>query len=83
MKTRQELINYLEKIGANDLTTEMHPNKFQKKFFRLYFKKTSYIDFNFDYEPYEHVFLTANIKNIKGLYTFNDAFELVKKLSNL
>ena len=77
--TRQELIDMLTNLGAEDLTSEMHPNKIGKKYLRLKIARGSYINFNFDYEHYPFVSVSGNRRHILKYFTFEQAQELVNK----
>jgi hypothetical protein len=60
MKINRELaIELLTKIGCKDLTDKMHPNK-DKKYFRYYIGKSSWVNFNIDYPEYDRLFVSAN-----------------------
>ena len=57
--TREIAIELLTKIGCKDLTKKMHPNK-DKRYFRYYIGKSSWVNFNIDYPGYDSLFVSAN-----------------------
>ena len=53
MNNRQEAIDLFTRLqNCEDLTSERHPNKIGKRFFRFKFEPDNYINFNIDYEGY-------------------------------
>lgn len=76
-EARENCIDLLLNLGAEDLTHIEHPNKEGKKYLRLKRKGSSYIDFNFDYAPHEKVSVTANRRLKKRGYM---AFDEIKPM---
>jgi|694.fasta_scaffold119618_2 hypothetical protein len=88
-KEREECIELLLNLGAEDLTHVRHPNKQGKKYLKLRIKNlNSYITFNFDYSEYKEVSVWATRRSEPRAYMkFKDikpmlidmGFEIVKK----
>ena len=77
--TRNQCFDFLCSIGGIDISQQEHGAK-DKKCVRYYVAKTSWIDFNFDYEGYTHVMVTANKrKHVSARVEFKDLYEWVKK----
>ncbi len=88
-KEREECIELLLNLGAEDLTHVRHPNKQGKKYLKLRIKNlNSYITFNFDYSEYKEVSVWATRRSKPRAYMkFKDikpmlidmGFEIFKK----
>lgn len=80
--TRQECIDLLLNLGAEDLTKEKHPNKIGKMYLRVFIKyPKSYIDFNFDYPEYDKVYVFANRrKHLRKYMNFCDVKILISSI---
>lgn len=88
-KEREECIELLLNLGAEDLTHVRHPNKQGKKYLKLRIKNlNSYITFNFDYSEYKEVSVWATRRSEPRAYMkFKDikpmlidmGFEIFKK----
>ena len=71
--TRDIAIELLTKIGCKDLSDKMHPNKPDKKYFRYYIGKSSWVNFNIDYPGYERMQVSANKRlYIDDMVKFDD-----------
>jgi uncharacterized SAM-dependent methyltransferase len=92
-KEREECIELLLNLGAEDLTHVRHPNKQGKKYLKLRIKNlNSYITFNFDYSEYREASVWATRRSKPRAYMkFKDikpmlidmGFEIVKKQETL
>ena len=70
---REECIELLLNLGAEDLTHIRHPNKIGKKYLRLCIKNLSYVSFNFDYQEYNEVSVWANRRHrTRGYMQFHE-----------
>lgn len=84
---RDEMIQLLLKLGAEDLTKEVYPNKVGKCYLKLKVAKGSYIEFGFDYKEHDEVSVFSSKRNINKYiliseiktFLFNQGVELNKK----
>ena len=68
-KEREECIELLLNLGAEDLTHVRHPNKQGKKYLKLRIKNlNSYITFNFDYSEYKEASVWATRRSKPRAY---------------
>jgi hypothetical protein len=69
---RDQAIQTLIEIGCKDLTSEMHPNKVGKHYFRYTIARGSSINFNIDYDGYDRFFVSYRRRHIEKMITFNE-----------
>lgn len=78
---RQECIDLLLKLGAQDLSEIQHPNKPQKKYLQFNFSKSSFISFNFDYPEYDTVSIHHSTKiKYRGYKNFSEVKQILLEL---
>ena len=58
-QNREQAIEKIKKLGAKDITAEMHPNKVGKYYFKLDLLDDKFISFNIDYSAYEEMWVTC------------------------
>ena len=69
---RQEAIEMLINLGCKDLTTQIHPRKLNKYYFRYHIGGGSVMDFNIDYPAYNELWVHARRRNIDKQIKFAD-----------
>lgn len=69
---RDQAIQTLIEIGCKDLTSEMHPRKLNKYYFRYTVARGTIIDFNIDYPAYNEFFVHCRKRNIDKQITFSE-----------
>jgi len=80
MNNRQEAIDFFTRLqNCEDLTSERHPNKIGKRFFRFKFEPDNYINFNIDYEGYEYMSVFDDKGNISGMLRFEDLINFLNE----
>jgi hypothetical protein len=72
LHNRQKAIEKIKRMGCKDITSEMHPNKVGKYYFRLDLFDGKYISFNINYPGYEEMFVTFWAEYPKGQ---NESYE--------